>query len=168
MPRIKQAATSSDNANALLQMAYNPSLHTVHEVWGQFWRLERRLAQGWGFSDSRSVKQQSKLRHGLVAWVLLKLKTEVPVHCSNKHGPFAPLWQTWSSTALSHQLLALKERLAGTHVSNRRSGRIGALKSQLVEEVSHMRAKAARKQARKAACKAARRAARKAARNEGN
>ena len=151
-----------------MQMAYNPSLRTVHEVWGQFWRLERRLAQGWGFSDSRSVKQQSKLRHGLVAWVLLKLGIEVPLQQASKHGPFAPLWQSWSQVALSQQLRALKERLAGTKVSNRRSGRIGALKSQLIQEVAEMRAKAARKQARKAARKAAKKVARKAAKHESN
>ena len=145
------------------QMAYNPSLKTVHEVWAQFWRLERRLAKGWGFSDSRSVKQQSKLRHGLVAWVLLKAGVVLPEPQSNRHGPFAPLWQTWSQAALSQQLMALKERLTGTAISNRRSGRLGALKSQLIEEVSAINAKAIRKTARKAARKVARKAAREAA-----
>lgn len=156
----KQAAKATKQSK---QMAYDPSMRTVHEVWGQFWRLERRLAKGWGFLDSRSVKQQSKLRHGLVAWVLLKAGLQLPEHQPNKHGPFAHLWRTWSSLAVTQQLVALKERLASTSISNRRSGRLGALKSQLTEEVSAMKAKAARKAARRAARKALKRAAREAA-----
>lgn len=165
-PMMLTRRQAAKEAKQRKQMSYNPSLYTVHEVWAQFWRLERRLANGWGFSDSRSIKQQSKLRHGLVAWVLLKLGVKLPEYQRSKHGPFADLWQTWSSVALTQQLAGLKERLANTAVSNRRSGRLGALKSELIEEVAAMKIQAAAKAARKAVRKAVRiqKAARKAER----
>jgi len=145
------------------KVVYNPSLTSVQPVWDQFWRLEQQLAQGWSYQDNRSMEQQSKLRHGLVGWVLMKVGIALPTS-GNKPGPYAALWRTWSKAAVQNQLSLLEERLQNTTATNRRTGQLGALKSALTQELVHLKRKAARKAAKRAAKETKQRVEQKAAR----
>lgn len=145
------------------KVVYNPSLTSVQPVWDQFWRLEQQLAQGWRYQDNRSMEQQSKLRHGLVGWVLMKVGIALPTS-GNKPGPYAALWHTWSKAAVQDQLSFLEERLQNTTATNRRTGQLGALKSALTLELVDLKRRAARKAAKRAAKEAKQRAEQKAAR----
>ena len=145
-------------------VACSPSLTTVQQVWDQFWLVERKLAQGWSYKDNKSMSEQSKLRHGLVGWVLLKLGLKLPPAQGNKHGPYAPLWRTWVATAVQEQLSALETRVQGTAGFNRRGGQLGTLKHTLHDEMKLLQRKGEQRAARRAASKEAAKAARKAAR----
>lgn len=156
----KQAVRELKQRN---KVVYNPSLTSVQPVWDQFWRLEQQLAQGWSYQDNRSMEQQSKLRHGLVGWVLMKVGIALPMS-GNKPGPYAALWHTWSKAAVQDQLSFLEERLQNTTATNRRTGQLGALKSVLTQELVDLKRRAARKAAKRVAKEAKQRAERKAAR----
>ena len=127
----KQAA---QEVKKLRILACNPSLTTVRQVWDQFWLVERKLASGWSYKNKKSMSGQSKLRHGLVGWVLLKLKLQLPSAHSNQPGPYSHLWGTWSGSAMQDQLSNLEARLQATAASNRRSGQLGTLKRVLQDE----------------------------------
>ena len=112
----------------------HPSLTTVQQVWDQFWLVERKLATGWSYKDKRSTSEQSKLRHGLVGWILLKLQLQLPSVHSNRPGPYAHLWGAWSVPAMQEQLSCVETRLQATAASNRRNGPLGTLKRVLKDE----------------------------------
>jgi len=147
----KQAAKEGKQRKLVV---YDPSLTSVQQVWDQFWRLEKQLASGWSYSDKKSMEQQSKLRQGLVGWVLLKVGVGLPA-VGNTAGPYAALWQTWPGLKVQEQLTVLESRLQSTPATNRRTGQLGALKSALMQEAAAMKKTAARKAARKAAKHAA-------------
>ena len=157
----KQAAKEM---RKLKVVACSPSLTTVQQVWDQFWLVERKLANGWSYKDTKSMSEQSKLRRGLVGWLLLTLGLKLPSAQGNKHGPYVPLWCTWTAHALQEQLSGLETRLQATLASNRRNGQLGTLKRQLCDEFQAMKRKVERRAARKAANKDAAKAARKLAR----
>ena len=144
----KQAA---QELKKLRVLGCSPSLTTVRQEWDQFWLVERKLARGWSYKNKKSMSGQSKLRHGLVGWVLLKLKLQLPSAHSNKPGPYSHLWGTWSGSALQEQLSHLEARLQATGVSNRRNGQLGTLKHVLQDEFDSLLKKAEQKAARKAA-----------------
>lgn len=160
----KQAA---HELKKLRVLGCSPSLTRVRQVWDQFWLVERKLARGWSYKNKKSMSGQSKLRHGLVGWVLLKLKLQLPSAHSNKPGPYSHLWGTWSGSAMQEQLGTLEARLQATAVSNKRNGQLGTLKHVLQDEFDRLLKKAEQKEAKKAvgvyAVKAAQKAARKAA-----
>ena len=160
----KQAA---QELKKLRVLGCSPSLTTVRQVWDQFWLVERKLARGWSYKNKKSMSGQSKLRHGLVGWVLLKLKLQLPSAHNNKPGPYSHLWGTWSASAMQKQLSNLQARLQATAASNRRNGQLGTLKHVLQNEFDTLLKKAEKKAARKAvradAAKAATKAANKAA-----
>ena len=114
---------------------HDPSASSVQQVWDNFWQAERQLSQGWSYKDTRSMQQQSKLRHGLVAWVLWQVGIPLPTSQGNIAGRFATLWKTWSEASVQSQLKCLETRLKSMYVSNRRTGQLGALKSALAKEV---------------------------------
>lgn len=145
----KQAARELKKLRVL---GCNPSLTTVQQVWDQFWLVERKLSKGWSYQNKRSMSGQSKLRRGLVGWVLLKLRLQLPSAHSNKPGPYAHLWGTWSDSAMQDQLSCLDARLQATAASNRRNGQLGTLKHTLQDEFGALLKKAERKAARRAAC----------------
>jgi len=155
----KQAVRELKQRN---KVVYNPSLTSVQPVWDQFWCLEQQLAQGWSYQDNRSMEQQSKLRHGLIGWVLMKVGIALPVS-GNMPGPYAALWNTWSKAEVQDQLRFLEDRLQNTTTTNRRTGQLGALKSALTQELIDMKRRAARKAAKRAAKEAKQRAKQKAA-----
>ena len=139
------------------KVVYDPSLTSVQQVWDQFWRTEKQLAKGWSYQNNKSMEQQSKLRRGLVGWVLLKVGIELPASHCNTPGPFSPLWQMWAEDAVHTQLSCLERRLQAVTITNRRTGRLGALKGALMQEVNMMQSHAAKQATRKAARRAARR-----------
>ena len=143
----KQAA---QELKKLRVLGCSPCLTTVRQVWDQFWLVERKLAKGWSYKNKKSMSGQSKLRHGLVGWVLLKLKLQLPSAHSNKPGPYSHLWDTWSGSALQEQLSYLEARLQATAASNRRNGQLGTLKHLLQDEFDTLLKKAGKKAARKA------------------
>ena len=120
---------------AVGKVFHDPSASSVQQVWDDFWQAERQLSQGWSYKDTRSMQQQSKLRHGLVAWVLWHIGVSLPAPQGNTAGPFATLWNTWSEDVVQSQLKCLETRMQSIQVSNRRTGQLGALKSALAKEV---------------------------------
>ena len=124
------------------EVHYDPSLSTVQQLWDQFWQAERQLAQGCSYKNKKSMKHQSKLRHGLIAWVLLQVGVAVPAAQGNTPGPFAPLWQVWSIEQVQTQLNDLETRLQSIAPGNKRTGRLGKLKSVLAKEVLAMQSAA--------------------------
>ena len=102
--------------------------------------------------EQKEHERAVQAARGLVGWVLLKLRLQLPSAHSNKPGPYAHLWGTWSDSAMQDQLSCLEARLQATPASNRRNGQLGTLKHTLQDELRALLKKAERKAARRAAC----------------